>query len=83
MVMRAREFVFHLQCFACVECNRVLVTGESFGMNGDKVYCHKDFQTFLLHEQDRSDDDGEQNKSRKRKREMNNCAGIVNCQWEN
>uniref|UniRef100_A0A452T7F4 LIM homeobox 2 n=1 Tax=Ursus maritimus TaxID=29073 RepID=A0A452T7F4_URSMA len=32
MVMRARDLVYHLNCFTCTTCNKMLTTGDHFGM---------------------------------------------------
>lgn len=39
LVMRARDHVYHVQCFSCVTCNTVLHTGEHFGMHDHLIYC--------------------------------------------
>ncbi|XP_071444859.1 LIM/homeobox protein Lhx9-like, partial [Hetaerina americana] len=39
LVMRAREAVYHLQCFTCATCERPLTKGEHFGMRDGLVYC--------------------------------------------
>ncbi|XP_046388486.1 LIM/homeobox protein Lhx9-like [Ischnura elegans] len=39
LVMRAREAVYHLQCFTCATCDRPLTKGEHFGMREGLVYC--------------------------------------------
>ncbi len=75
MVMRARDCVFHLECFACVQCKRVLTTGDSFGMNGNKVYCHADFQTFVVQKQARRKKENGEGRSRKRKHDALSCDG--------
>ncbi len=43
-VMRAKEKIFHLECFRCVACNKQLVPGEEFALRhetGD-LYCKDD-----------------------------------------
>ncbi|XP_035684412.1 LIM/homeobox protein Lhx9-like isoform X1 [Branchiostoma floridae] len=47
MVMRARDLVFHLNCFMCETCNRPLTTGDQYGMRGDTVYCRYDYETLV------------------------------------
>ena len=75
--MRARDCVFHLECFACVQCKRVLTTGDSFGMIGHKVYCHGDFQTFVVQKQARRKRENGEGRSKKRKHEVLSCEGNV------
>uniref|UniRef100_A0A4W3H5H5 LIM homeobox 2b n=1 Tax=Callorhinchus milii TaxID=7868 RepID=A0A4W3H5H5_CALMI len=38
MVMRARDSVYHLNCFTCHSCNKALSTGDHFGMKDSLVY---------------------------------------------
>ncbi|XP_062815567.1 LIM/homeobox protein Lhx2 isoform X3 [Anolis carolinensis] len=47
MVMRARELVFHLSCFTCASCARVLATGDHFGLKDGLVYCRPHFEALL------------------------------------
>lgn len=50
LVMRAREHVYHISCFACDRCKRVLATGEYFGMRGMQIYCKADYEVLLREE---------------------------------
>ncbi|XP_032993566.1 LIM/homeobox protein Lhx2 isoform X2 [Lacerta agilis] len=47
MVMRARESVYHLNCFTCQSCGKVLTTGDQFGMKDNVVYCRLHFESLL------------------------------------
>uniref|UniRef100_A0A8D0G2H8 LIM homeobox 2 n=1 Tax=Sphenodon punctatus TaxID=8508 RepID=A0A8D0G2H8_SPHPU len=47
MVMRARELVYHLNCFTCTTCSKMLTTGDHFGMKDNLVYCRLHFETLL------------------------------------
>ena len=44
LVMRARDQVFHLSCFACSACNRTLTPGEEFGLRDNLIYCRTDYE---------------------------------------
>ena len=39
--MRARQFIFHLNCFKCMVCERQLNTGEEYGINckDGSIFC--------------------------------------------
>ena len=37
--MKARQFLFHVDCFRCDTCGIVLAKGDLFGMLGDHLYC--------------------------------------------
>ncbi|XP_074624641.1 LIM/homeobox protein Lhx9-like isoform X3 [Acropora palmata] len=50
LVMRAREHVYHISCFACDRCKRILATGEYFGMRGMQIYCKADYEVVLREE---------------------------------
>ena len=50
LVMRAREHVYHISCFACDRCKRILATGEYFGMRGMQIYCKADYEILLREE---------------------------------
>ncbi|XP_038045284.1 LIM/homeobox protein Lhx4-like isoform X2 [Patiria miniata] len=44
-VRRAQDNAYHLQCFACVICNRMLATGDEFYLMSDnKLVCKNDFE---------------------------------------
>nr|XP_034969511.1 LIM/homeobox protein Lhx2 [Zootoca vivipara] len=47
MVMRARETVYHLNCFTCSTCAKMLTTGDHFGMKDNVVYCRLHFEALL------------------------------------
>ncbi|KRZ79518.1 LIM/homeobox protein Lhx9 [Trichinella papuae] len=41
LVMRARDYVFHLHCFTCVVCNVPMQPGSLFGLgNNGLIYCN-------------------------------------------
>lgn len=45
MVRRAQDFVYHLQCFACIICGRQLNTGDEFYLMEDrKLVCKPDYE---------------------------------------
>lgn len=44
LVMRAREFVYHVQCFTCAHCGVQLTKGDQFGMSGHLIYCRDHYQ---------------------------------------
>ncbi|KAJ1146234.1 hypothetical protein NDU88_012514 [Pleurodeles waltl] len=47
MVMRARDLVYHLNCFTCSTCNKMLTTGDHFGMKDSLVYCRLHFESLI------------------------------------
>lgn len=42
--MRAKDLVFHINCFTCASCNKTLTTGDQFGMQDDLIYCRTDYE---------------------------------------
>ncbi|XP_065218294.1 LIM/homeobox protein Lhx9-like [Planococcus citri] len=52
LVMRAREYVFHLPCFFCVVCMTVLRKGDHFGMRDGEVYCRLHYELLPPHPAD-------------------------------
>lgn len=55
MVMRARDLVYHLNCFTCISCSKTLTTGDHFGMKDSLVYCQLHFETLKGEYQTRFD----------------------------
>ncbi|RZF37768.1 hypothetical protein LSTR_LSTR012483 [Laodelphax striatellus] len=39
LVMRARDHVFHVNCFSCSVCTAVLTKGDHFGMRDGALFC--------------------------------------------
>ncbi|XP_017154779.1 LIM/homeobox protein Lhx2-like [Drosophila miranda] len=48
MVMRARTNVYHLDCFACQQCNHRLCVGDRFYLCKNKILCEYDYEKCLL-----------------------------------
>ena len=40
-VMRAKNRIFHLECFRCVACQRQLIPGDSFALRDDGLFCNQ------------------------------------------
>ena len=40
-VMRARNRIFHLDCFKCIACERQLIPGDSYALKEDGLYCNE------------------------------------------
>lgn len=39
LVMRAREKVYHMECFRCSVCSRHLLPGDEFSLREDELLC--------------------------------------------
>lgn len=48
--MRARDQVYHIGCFSCERCKRILATGEYFGMRNARIFCKADYELLLREE---------------------------------
>lgn len=48
MVMRARGNVYHLECFACQQCNHRFCIGDRFYLYDNKILCEYDYEERLL-----------------------------------
>jgi hypothetical protein len=40
--MRAKNKIFHLDCFRCAACEKQLVPGEEFALKYDGIFCKDD-----------------------------------------
>ena len=47
LVMRVKQLVYHINCFACVECNERFSPGEHYALVGASVYCRAHYQQLL------------------------------------
>ena len=43
MVMRARDKIFHIDCFRCCVCAKHLVPGDEFALRSEALYCKDDY----------------------------------------
>lgn len=41
-VMRARNKIYHVECFRCVTCSRQLLPGDEFALREDGLFCRAD-----------------------------------------
>ncbi|XP_013399482.1 insulin gene enhancer protein ISL-1 isoform X2 [Lingula anatina] len=41
-VMRARNKIYHIDCFRCVACSRQLIPGDEFALREDGLFCKAD-----------------------------------------
>ncbi|CAL4104749.1 unnamed protein product, partial [Meganyctiphanes norvegica] len=48
MVMRARANVYHLECFACQQCNHRFCVGDKFYLCDNKILCEYDYEERLV-----------------------------------
>ncbi|KAL1459317.1 hypothetical protein WDU94_011311, partial [Cyamophila willieti] len=44
MVMRAKNNVYHLECFACQQCNHRFCVGDRFYLCDNKILCEYDYE---------------------------------------
>ncbi|XP_061825326.1 insulin gene enhancer protein isl-2a [Nerophis lumbriciformis] len=47
LVMRARESVYHVECFRCSACSRHLLPGDEFTVRDDELLCRADHALLL------------------------------------
>ncbi|XP_016966963.1 uncharacterized protein LOC108035769 [Drosophila biarmipes] len=48
MVMRARTNVYHLECFACQQCNHRFCVGDRFYLCENKILCEYDYEERMV-----------------------------------
>lgn len=44
LVMRAKDLVYHVECFACYACGAVLCKGDYYGVRDGAVFCGPDYE---------------------------------------
>lgn len=49
MVMRARENVYHLECFACQQCNHRFCVGDRYYLLNNQILCEYDYEERLVY----------------------------------
>lgn len=42
--MRAKNSVYHIDCFRCVACSRQLIPGDEFALRDDGLFCKADHE---------------------------------------
>lgn len=47
LVMRARDNVYHMECFRCSVCSRHLVPGDEFSLRDEELLCRADHGLLL------------------------------------
>ncbi|XP_042881644.1 insulin gene enhancer protein ISL-3-like isoform X2 [Penaeus japonicus] len=48
MVMRAKTNVYHLECFACQQCNHRFCVGDRFYLCDNKILCEYDYEERMV-----------------------------------
>ncbi|XP_041365202.1 protein apterous-like [Gigantopelta aegis] len=48
MVMRAKNNVYHLECFACQQCNHRFCVGDRFFLCDNKILCEYDYEERMV-----------------------------------
>jgi hypothetical protein len=61
--MRAKNKIFHLECFRCVACDKQLVPGDEFALRPDGLFCKED------HTGAEEEDDGKEENSNNRRQD--------------
>ncbi|KAK3088388.1 hypothetical protein FSP39_018537 [Pinctada imbricata] len=57
LVMRAQGFIYHLHCFACVECGQHLKQGDYYALHEGQLFCRLDHEReFMMNLSPKSDD---------------------------
>ena len=54
--MRAKNKIFHLECFRCIACEKQLVPGDEFALKSEGLFCKA--CTHSLHEENNNEEDG-------------------------
>ncbi|XP_022660230.1 LIM/homeobox protein Lhx6-like isoform X2 [Varroa destructor] len=51
MVMKARGNVYHLECFACQQCNHRFCVGDRFYLHENRILCEYDYEERMVFSQ--------------------------------
>lgn len=57
IVMRAKNYVYHVQCFTCCLCCQPLQKGDQYALRSGQIICKHDFEKELYLSQNCDDDD--------------------------
>ncbi|XP_031559657.1 LIM domain only protein 3-like [Actinia tenebrosa] len=49
MVMRARDNVYHLECFSCQRCNQRFCVGDKFYLLNNRILCVDDYEEMMTY----------------------------------
>ena len=58
LVMRAKNKIYHLECFRCIACDKKLVPGDEFALRQDGLFCKEDHQVDMVVHQPTQPPDG-------------------------
>uniref|UniRef100_A0A182PUJ8 LIM zinc-binding domain-containing protein n=1 Tax=Anopheles epiroticus TaxID=199890 RepID=A0A182PUJ8_9DIPT len=50
LVMRAKELIFHVNCFSCLICGQLLRGGDTAGIRDGRVFCGEHYESEVLSE---------------------------------
>ncbi|XP_065082612.1 LIM/homeobox protein Lhx9-like [Ochlerotatus camptorhynchus] len=50
LVMRAKDLIFHVNCFSCAICGQVLRGGDTAGIRDGRIFCGEHYDTDVLSE---------------------------------
>lgn len=43
VILRAKQFIYHLDCFTCVTCHIPLHPGDEFGLKDELIFCRQHY----------------------------------------
>ena len=43
LIMRAKQYIFHIKCFKCMFCDKNLNTGDEYGIKESAILCRNHF----------------------------------------
>ncbi|XP_052864047.1 LIM/homeobox protein Lhx2-like [Anopheles cruzii] len=50
LVMRAKDLIFHVNCFSCLVCGQLLRGGDTAGIRDGRVFCGEHYESEVLSE---------------------------------